>query len=89
MKSSGNGTPQQCVANLINLYQYEVPYARLKGMDPSIIDMPRDEAEVTVKNHASWLIENYEPRVTVNDIEINYTEENRMIITPDITVNEV
>ena len=89
MKAKGNGTPQQCVANLMNLYQYEVPYARLKGMDPSIIDLPREEAEVTAKNHASWLIENYEPRVTVNDIEISYTDENRMVITPSITVNEV
>lgn len=89
MKAKGNGTPQQCVANLMNLYQYEIPYARLKGMDPSIIDLPREEAEVTAKNHASWLIENYEPRVTVNDIEISYTDENRMVITPSITVNEV
>ena len=89
MKSSGNGLPQQCVANLLNIWQYEVPYARLKGMDPSIVDMPKDEAEVAAKNHATWLIENYEPRVTVNDIDITYTDENRMIITPDITVNEV
>ena len=89
MKASGNGTPQQCVANLMNLYQYEVPYARLKGMDPSIIDMPRDEAEATAKNHASWIIENYEPRVTVNDIEISYAEDNRMIITPDIVINQI
>ena len=89
MKASGNGTPQQCVANLMNLYQYEVPYARYKGMDPSIVDMPKDEAEISVKNHASWLIENYEPRVTVNDIKISYEDQNRMIITPDITVNEV
>lgn len=86
MKATGNGTPQQCVANLMNLYQYEVPYARHKGMDPSIVDMPRDEAEISAKNHASWLIENYEPRVTLNDVKINYTEENRMVITPDITV---
>lgn len=89
MKSSGNGSPQQCVANLINLYQYEVPYARLKGMDPSIVDTPTDDAEIAVKNHASALIENYEPRVTVNDIGISYAESNRMIITPNITVNEV
>ena len=89
MKAFGNGKPQQCVANLINLYQYEVPYARLKGMDPSIIDLPTDEAEIVAKNHANLLIENYEPRITVNDIEISYTEENRMVITPDITVNEV
>ena len=86
MKASGNGTPQQCVANLLNLYQYEVPFARLKGMDPSIVDMPRDEAEVTAKNHVDWLIENYEPRVRVNNIDISYSEDNRMVITPDITV---
>lgn len=89
MKASGNGTPQQCVANLINLYQYEVPYARLKGMDPSLIDLPTDEAETAVKNHVSALIENYEPRVTVNEVGISYAENNRMVITPDITVNKI
>ena len=89
MKASGNGAPQQCVANLINLYQYEVPYARLKGMDPSIIDTPTEDAETVVTNHVSSLIENYEPRVTVNNITISYSEDNKMIITPDITVNEV
>lgn len=89
MQASGNGLPQQCVANLMNLYQYEVPYNLLKGMDPEIIDLPKDEAEIAAKNHATWLIENFEPRVTVNDIDISYTEENRMILTPDITVNEV
>ena len=89
MKASGNGAPQQCVANLINLYQYEVTYARLKGMDPSIIDTPTEDAETVIKNHVSTLIENYEPRVTINDITIAYSEDNKMIITPDITVNEV
>ena len=89
MKAKGNGTPQQCVANLMNLYQYEVPFARQKGMDPSIIDLPTDEAEVAAKNHASWLIETYEPRAVVNDIKISYTDKNRMVITPDITVVNV
>lgn len=89
MKSYGNGTPQQCVANLVNLFQYEVPFARLKGMDPSIVDLPTDEAEVTAKNHVSWLIETYEPRVTLNDVEISYTDGNRIIINPNVTVNEV
>ena len=88
MKANGNGSAQQCVANLLNIYQYEVPYARLKGMDPSIIDLPKEEAEVTAKNHASWLIETYEPRATINDINVSYTEDNKMVITPDITVNE-
>ena len=89
MKASGNGTVQQCVANLINLFQHEVPFARLKGMDPTIIDLPTDEAEVAAKNHATWLIETYEPRAIVNDIKVTHTDENRMIVTPDITVREV
>lgn len=89
MKSKGNGTPQQCISNLLHLYQYEVHHARLKGMDPSIIDMPQEDAEITAKNHASWLVETYEPRVTVNDIKISYSESGTMIITPDVIVNEV
>lgn len=88
MQKSGNGTPQQCVANLLNLWQYEVPYARLKGMDPSIIDMPKDDADRAAKNHATWLIENYEPRVTLESVDINYTEEGRMVVKPQIRVNE-
>ena len=58
-------------------------------MDPSIIDTPTEDAETVVTNHVSSLIENYEPRVTVNNITISYSEDNKMIITPDITVNEV
>ncbi len=88
MKASGNGTAQQCVANLMNIYQYEVPYARLMGMPPEIFDKPAEEAKVLAKNQASWLIENYEPRVTVNDINVTYNSEGRLIVQPDITVKE-
>ncbi len=88
MQSKGNGAPQQCVANLTNLYQYEVPYARLKGMDPSIIDMPKDEAERAAKNHLTWLISNYEPRVTINKIDVSYRQDGSMVLNPDVKVNE-
>lgn len=88
MKAKGNGSAQQCVANLLNLFQYEVPFARMKGMDPTIIDLPTGEAEIAAKNHASWLIETYEPRAIVNDISVTYTDENRMILNPDITISE-
>ena len=89
MKSSGNGAPQQCVANLLNLFQYEVPYARLKGMDPKLIDMSQDEATYKAKNHAAWLIGNYEPRVTINDIKTGFDENGKLTVKPDITVNEI
>lgn len=88
MKSKGNGTPEQCVANLLNLYQNEVPYARLKGMPPDIIDKPKDEAAAYAKRSAAWLIKTYEPRVTLNNITTTETDEGRLIVVPDITVNE-
>lgn len=88
MKAKGNGSPQQCVDNLLKLVQYEVPYARLKGMPPSLIDKPKAEGEFLAKNHATWLIENYEPRVTLNKIDIKYDAEGLMYVLPDITINE-
>lgn len=86
MKSQGNGLPQQCVANLLNLFQFEVPYARLKGMDPKLVDMPHDEAIYKARNHAAWLISNYEPRVTINDIKTEFDDEGKLSVIPDITV---
>lgn len=89
MKSSGNGTPEQCVANLISLYQYEVPYARLKGMPTDVVDKSTNEARSKIKNHVDWLIRTYEPRVTVNSIDTSFDDNGLITVTPDITVNEV
>lgn len=89
MKAKGNGTPQQCVANLFSLWQYEVPYARLKGMPTEIIDKTRDEAIVLAKTHASWLIENYEPRVTLSGVSADFNEEGKLQINPNMVINEV
>lgn len=88
MKSSGNGTPQQCVSNLLQLFQYEVPYARLKGMPTDIIDRSEDNAIYKVKNHTAWLIKTYEPRVTVNSVDTSFDNNGRLVAIPNITVNE-
>jgi len=85
MKASGNGNVAQCVANLIATYQGEVPYQRLKGMDPSVIDENLITSEPKIKNHATWLIENYEERATVNEINVNIDESGKVQIEPDIT----
>ena len=84
MKSSGNGNVAQCVANLIATYQGEVPYQRLKGMDPSLIDENIITSEPKIKNHATWLIENFEERATVNDINVSINEFGTVQIEPDI-----
>lgn len=85
MKSSGNGNAAQCVANLIATFQGEVPYQRLKGMAPELIDENIITSEPKIKNHATWLIENYEDRVTVNDINVSLDESGIVQIIPDIS----
>ena len=85
MKASGNGNVAQCVANLIATYQGEVPYQRLKGMDPSVIDENLITSEPKIKNHATWLIENYEERATVNEINVRIDESGKVQIEPDIS----
>lgn len=85
MKASGNGNVAQCVANLIATYQGEVPFQRLKGMDSKLIDENIITAKPKIKNHATWLIENYEERATVNDINVSIDESGKVIIEPDIS----
>ena len=85
MKSSGNGNVAQCVANLVATYQGEVPYQRLKGMDPRLIDENIITAEPKIKNHATWLINNYEDRAEVNDIHVTKDENGIVQILPDIS----
>ncbi|NLH01189.1 MAG: early E1A protein [Clostridiales bacterium] len=86
MKASGNGTPEQCVDNLLKTFRGEVPYERVKGLNPRTIDRPIAESEIDIRQDADWLINTYEPRVGVNGISIT-TDDNTgaLSITADIT----
>lgn len=70
MKSSGNGDPATCVGNLLRLVRGEVPFERLKGLDPRLIDQPSSTAAPELLADAEWLIENYEPRVNLESINL-------------------
>ena len=77
MLKKGNGTPQQCAANLLKLNQGEVFYSRLKGLTTEAVDKPAPEAAELLQEQAEWLIETYEPRFEVSGIEIkSFIEEN-------------
>lgn len=71
MKASGNGDPAQCVGNLLRLIRGEVPYERMKGMDARLIDQPSSTAAQELVADAEWLIENYEPRINLNSIDLD------------------
>ena len=71
MKAKGNGDPAQCVGNLLRLIRGEVPYERMKGLDPRLIDRPSAISSQELMADAEWLIENYEPRVSLESIDLN------------------
>lgn len=71
MKASGNSNPMQCVQNLVCIVRGENPYERCKGIDPTIIDQPYDIAKILLKQDVEWLIETYEPRVNLNDVDLD------------------
>ena len=70
MKASGNGDPATCVGNLLRLVRGEVPYERLKGLDPRLIDKPSSTAGPELRADAEWLIENYEPRADLESVDL-------------------
>ena len=90
MKSSGNGHPAVCVNNLLRLFRGEVPYERVKGIDPRIIDQPKHIAEGALRQDADWLIETYEPRIQLNDVKINIEtgQDGALTVTAEISEKE-
>ena len=68
MMSKGNGTPQVCVNNLLRLARGEVPYERVKGLDPRMFDRPFLAADAQLRQDADWLVETYEPRAEIRSI---------------------
>jgi phage baseplate assembly protein W len=75
MRAKGNGDPELCASNLLRLFRGEVPFERVKGLDPRLIDRPAGDLNAEVQQDAEWLLENYEPRVSVNSINIEPSEE--------------
>lgn len=70
MKAFGNGTVEQCLHNLICIQQGEVPFLRLCGIDPAVIDKPAGEAAVDLIACVQEMIEDYEPRAQFDECDI-------------------
>lgn len=77
MRAKGNGAPQICANNLFRLFRGEVPYERVKGLDPRLYDRPFLAADAQLRQDADWLIDTYEPRAELKAI----------IVTQDDTAN--
>lgn len=67
MKAHGNGTPETCAANLLNIVRGEVPYDRIRGRDGALEFLPNATDDAIAD--AEWVLATYEPRVSVDGIE--------------------
>lgn len=90
MKATGNGNPELCASNLLRLFRGEVPFERVKGLDPRIIDRPSGDMSAELQQDGEWLLENYEPRVIVNAINVSSDEaaSGGFVVTADVTEKE-
>lgn len=70
MRASGNGDVKVCAGNLLRLFRGEVPYERIKGIDPRLIDRPTTTAAPEIQQDARWLLETYEPRAAVASVTV-------------------
>lgn len=71
MRAKGNGNPALCASNLLRLFRGEVPFERVKGLNPRLVDRPAGDVNAEVQQDAEWLLETYEPRVSVKSINID------------------
>lgn len=71
MRASGNGDVTVCAGNLLRLFRGEVPYERVKGLDPRMIDRPAVTVAPEIQQDARWLLETYEPRAIVSSITVD------------------
>ena len=91
MRAKGNGAADLCANNLLRIARGEVPFERVKGLDPRMIDRPLGIVQGEIRQDAEWLLGTYEPRVTVNAINIDQPTgaDAGFVITADVTETEV
>jgi len=87
VRASGNGNINVCVSNLLRTHRGEVPYERVKGMDPRLFDKPIQTVMPEVQQDARWLLETYEPRAAVESVNVipDKDASGGLIITANIT----
>lgn len=90
MRANGNGTPSVCANNLLQIMRGEVPFERVKGLDPRMIDRPHSVVDAEIQQDAEWLLETYEPRVDVNGINVapSNASAGGFVVTADIKEKE-
>ena len=90
MLAKGNGAVNVCVNNLLRVVRGEVPYDRIKGLDPSLIDQNASLVAPEVQQNAEWTIGIYEPRADVQRISVGRSDSANGLfnVTAEIKIKE-
>ena len=90
MRATGNGAPQVCVNNLLQVFRGEVPYERVKGLDPRLIDRPISSADAQLRQDADWLVDTYQPRAEIKSIPVSQSDADSggLLVTADTDLKE-
>jgi len=86
MLAKGNADPQVCVGNLVSTWKKEAFYGRRKGIPVKQQDMPFSTAEDQLVSDTEDMINEFEERVEVNDITVNYDEELGTSVNVDVEI---
>ena len=87
MLSKNNSNPAVCINNLLQIARGEVPYDRIKGISFAQIDGPAAQATEGIEEDAEWMLETYEPRVQVEEIEVTPTDAQNGHFAINATIN--
>ena len=90
MRAKGNGAPEVCANNLLRMVRGEVPFERVKGLDPRLVDKPMTDTRAELESDAEWVLETYEPRVQFDSIGVAQadTEGGGLVVTANINKKE-
>ena len=68
----------------------EVPFERVKGLDPRLVDKALTDAQTELEADAEWVINTYEPRVQFNGISVSQAgaESGGFAVTANIRKKE-
>lgn len=77
--AKGNERILQNVVNLLNTYRYEIAYDRILGRDPNNIDKPLVQTRDNLVAETYELIQTYEPRAKIKNVEIIQGEDGPII----------
>ncbi|MBY6931024.1 hypothetical protein JW813_09320 [Clostridium botulinum] len=76
----------QNVSNILNTLKYELPYDRLMGRNPDNLDKPLNKIKNKLIEETYDLINTYETRANVKEVDIIYEKNDNGDNIPTIKV---